>query len=588
MATVANLYINVGAKMKPLVDGMKRGSKSVKRFRSSAVSSFKGIAGGIAGIVMKVGKWIALVGGAAMAATVVIFRKMANQIDRVAKVSSQLGISVSSLQAFELAAKKGGVESEALFKGLQKMNRSISEAGMGLTTPIRGLDLMGVTLQELQRLSPDDQFMRIADGIKGITNPADQAAAAFAIFGRSGVELLPTLKQGSAGLEEFKNRAAELGLNLSQQEAANVEAFNDSLTDLGAMIKGALQQAVVGIAPFLTKMIEQMTSGAGFAHEFGEFAVTAFKLTAKAVAFTADVFISMMEVFMEVEKAFTWMIEKIVNGIKAVLEFGEPIREALGMGGMFTSEMLDPVSELIEHSKKGQEKMRDWLGTLNAQLGLQNIFNAVELDAIRAGAAVDDAAKQSANGFGLMGEAMMELAADSDAMIAKLEKQVETFGMSSGAAELYALKQRGASEATLETIRALHEQLDGLEKQRDMMAEGERVFDSVQTPLEKYEREIDKLEKLLGAGAINQDTFSRAVSKAREGLGGAGSATAAGSNATGVTDSIQSAVGSITLPGMRTMETTADKSLTIEKKSYDRLGDILEATRRGGSAGALV
>lgn len=49
--------------------------------------------------------------------------------------------------------------------------------------------------------------------------------------------------------------------------------------------------------------------------------------------------------------------------------------------------------------------------------------------------------------------------------------------------------------------------------QEDLAASGQRVFESTRTPLETYQLELRELNDLLQQGAINQDTYNRAVAQ---------------------------------------------------------------------------
>lgn len=49
-----------------------------------------------------------------------------------------------------------------------------------------------------------------------------------------------------------------------------------------------------------------------------------------------------------------------------------------------------------------------------------------------------------------------------------------------------------------------------------MVAEAARIFDATRTPLEQYQAAIARLNELLAAGAITQDTYNRAVAQAQD------------------------------------------------------------------------
>jgi methyl-accepting chemotaxis protein len=99
----------------------------------------------------------------------------------------------------------------------------------------------------------------VADGIVALTAESERVATAMDIFGaRSGPQLLPLLKQGSAGIDELRQRAKELGLTMSSEAAAASAAFQDSLTDLSESAKMAKFNLGQVFLPVLTDVTEQV------------------------------------------------------------------------------------------------------------------------------------------------------------------------------------------------------------------------------------------------------------------------------------------------------------------------------------------
>jgi tape measure domain-containing protein len=126
-----------------------------------------------------------------------------------------------------------------------------------------------------------------------------------------------------------------------------------------------------------------------------------------------------------------------------------------------------------------------------------------------------------------------DLAEDVETLTDKLRNQVYAFGLTGAAADVYALSQRGASEATLKTAQTLADELQRLEAWKDgaekaakatedmfkkMESDAEEVIKDVMTPLEKYEEQIAKLEQLRFADYIKDDVFDLAVTKAQKEL----------------------------------------------------------------------
>ena len=72
-------------------------------------------------------------------------------------------------------------------------------------------------------------------------------------------------------------------------------------------------------------------------------------------------------------------------------------------------------------------------------------------------------------------------------------------------------------KATAEREKSLLEdQMEVFRERNKIMDEGRRVYEQTRTPIEKLNIEYERLNKLLEAGAINQDTYARAVFDAME------------------------------------------------------------------------
>src|SRR5690606_22999722 len=115
--------------------------------------------------------------------------------------------------------------------------RTIYDAGRGLSTATDALADLNLTMRDLENLSPEAQFKLLAERLNGIDDPTRKAAIAMTIFGRSGTQLLPMLEGGTAALEAYEAHARRLGLVMSSEDAEAADAFGDALDDLGKTLK---------------------------------------------------------------------------------------------------------------------------------------------------------------------------------------------------------------------------------------------------------------------------------------------------------------------------------------------------------------
>ena len=167
--------------------------------------------------------------------------------DEVNKLSTQLGISTEALSEYQFVAQQTGVDFRQFTLGIQRATRRIAEAAQGTGEARNALKELGLSAIELNRLSPDQQFERLADALNGVTSESDQVRLAFKLFDSEGVRLLRTIKAGSGEIAELRAQAQELGLTLSQDAADGATDLVDAFGELKGAASG-LGNAFVAVA----------------------------------------------------------------------------------------------------------------------------------------------------------------------------------------------------------------------------------------------------------------------------------------------------------------------------------------------------
>jgi len=199
-----------------------------------------------------------------------LLKQTMSSIDRMAKMSDELHISTEALGGLEHAAKISGTSIENLHKGLEIFVRRMGEAKHGIGEGVRGLEMLGMSADEVISMGTEKAFMEIAERISEAGTAAEQAGIAYNFFGRQGMQLLNMFQQGKVGIEELTDEAEKLGLTFSRLDAAKVEAANDALTRARGVITGLVRSATIELAPYIevlaTKFVDLATSGEGMGH----------------------------------------------------------------------------------------------------------------------------------------------------------------------------------------------------------------------------------------------------------------------------------------------------------------------------------
>ncbi|WP_353246552.1 hypothetical protein [Limnohabitans sp.] len=177
-------------------------------------------------------------------------------IDDLAK---RTGVSADVLQGYSLAANQSGVSLETFGKAVQKLTINLGEAQTGNAAAVKSFADLGLSVRDLSRLSPQEAFEAVAAAIAKLPNPAQQAAAAVSLFGKSGVELTPIFQEGATYLQQMVAEAKRLGISLSPQQIAGITALDDSLEKTRLTLQGFSQRLLAELAPALTQAAERAT-----------------------------------------------------------------------------------------------------------------------------------------------------------------------------------------------------------------------------------------------------------------------------------------------------------------------------------------
>jgi len=215
--------------------------------------------------IMAAGARIAAAGAGVLTSMSALTLGLANTASAAVDMADRLGISAEAAQELGFAAEQAGSSSADLEAGIRKMTKTIGEAASGSKSAQATLDELGLSLGQLQGLSPDQQFALIADRLSKIPDPAVRAAKAMEIFGKGGAKLGPLLAGGAAGLDEMRAKARSLGLVIDEDTARSAEEFGDVVSQLRQQLGALLNQIGAALLPALKQLAAVTTEYLGAA-----------------------------------------------------------------------------------------------------------------------------------------------------------------------------------------------------------------------------------------------------------------------------------------------------------------------------------
>jgi hypothetical protein len=197
--------------------------------------------------------------GAVVTAVTSATSAAAKYADGMSALQDKTGLSVATLQKLEVAPRLGNSSIESIASATNKMQ-------VAITNGDKSFAKLGLSLSDLRTQSPDEQLRATAQAIMGLGTAAERTTAMKDVFGKSGPEMIGTLKALASG-------ASELGGALSDEAVESAAMLQDNLDLLDtAMERVALQfGAAVAQSPELQRALQDLTDlAADFATGLGK------------------------------------------------------------------------------------------------------------------------------------------------------------------------------------------------------------------------------------------------------------------------------------------------------------------------------
>ena len=429
---------------------------------------------------------------AAATALGVMVKQSIDAMDNMTKLAQSTGVAVEELSALAYAADLSGVSEDALGTSLVKLTKNMSDAAQGTGEAQKAFDALGISVKNADGTlkGADDVLGEVAGKFAQYRDGAEKTALAVALFGRSGADLIPLLNSGAEGLAEMTAEAQELGLTFDQQTGKAAEAFNDNLTRLNAVKKGLVNRITAELLPSLLNLSERFVGSAKSAERLDQvarIAATGVKLLTSAGIIVAGVFKTLGEAIGGVAAA---VVQLVTGNFKGAFETVKNYQlDVVGnIAGTIQSVRAvwdETASEIAADAPETSEKLA--APVIQAERKVKESTKKIVDEAEKTYKRIEDA-------------------------IARIKRDIDTFGMTDEQVSLFDLKADGAdpeqlkrAEALLETRRQLNEQerAGGVLSDLQLEIEG----------LGKSNEYLATREALLRAGVDAESEFGQKISQ---------------------------------------------------------------------------
>ena len=165
-------------------------------------------------------------------------------LDEMAKSARRLGMATGEFQRLALAAEYSGVSVDSASSA---MGRLLARLGQGSAQALDGLRALGLSMADIDADDMEGSLYTVLSALQAIPDPAQRAAAATNLFGRSGIQLVEL----ASGMDQAREAVDRLGLAFNDLTAQRVEVANDAITTLWASVRSFAAGLYADVAPVI-------------------------------------------------------------------------------------------------------------------------------------------------------------------------------------------------------------------------------------------------------------------------------------------------------------------------------------------------
>lgn len=502
MATLGSLVLDLSANVGRLQTDMQRavsivdrGAAGMKRAASLASSALAGLGAG-------------LLGGLSVGALSSVIKSVADYGDHLNDLSKSTGATVEQLSFLDFAAKKSGSSLDGLTSGIARMQKNLVQVSQGGgKQATAAFNALGLSASTLVRTDLVGQLSGIADALSNIQNPAQRAALAQAVLGKSYTQLLPLLADGSEGIRELAARFVDLGGVVTKAQAEKFDNLNDSMVDLQTSASGVARAVSESLAPALTGFFDSVSKAPGF------IADGLAKISAQFSAWLSDIEVTLAKADIATAEG----MKKLLPGNFGDGVFDRRIAEATARLETTKTALIDAQKNLEMEKLRGTGRNNTVI--LGGGTGLTKLNDSL---GVEQQTAIDNLKKsQDAYLNGLRKQVVLQA---NGTELAKV--QAEIAADASGRFDAQTTKDAIALARQIDLLKEVNdirEKSAKLEQERidledkasaDLAKNKQDTIDALMTPLEKY---IARVKELIALD-IGGDNLQRGIHAARDAM----------------------------------------------------------------------
>lgn len=260
--TQANIDFKVRLLDEQALGGLRRISgtmESVNKATQGVRGHFSAIYSGF-GKVVESFKSVTLVGAAIGGAAYGLFnfaKSAVDAIDDVGDMATRYGVAANSIQVYGDLVKDAGGSTEDAAAAFRFLNKNMSAAIGGNKEVQKAFAAVGISVDDLKHLKPEQVMERVADAFQGSNNELAKSAILTKLYGKNGTILMGIMNEGSQAIRDHYKQMGDDGRLFTEEQIENADKFAKQWQRTAGIFEGMKNTLGLELMGVLMPVIEQ-------------------------------------------------------------------------------------------------------------------------------------------------------------------------------------------------------------------------------------------------------------------------------------------------------------------------------------------
>ena len=228
--------------------GIRRAANTLQQAEGKFKASTQNMQTGIGGVTSSMNSLAKTFGITLGISAVVTMGKQILEVgDKLQTLEDRTGVSSQAFRSWQADIENSGGSLDSFSNSIIKMQVKIGQLTAGGAEAAKIFKTIGVSADDLKGKNPQQQVEFLAEKIQGIKDPAQQAAAAFAIFGKGVADNLPFLRDFDFAAQSSVGWLDELTSAMGPQQVQRLDEYGDALNTLSIRATNLAAKGLVNV-----------------------------------------------------------------------------------------------------------------------------------------------------------------------------------------------------------------------------------------------------------------------------------------------------------------------------------------------------